>query len=157
MRGKAAPKRRIAPDPKFSQLDVAKFINYIMKRGKKVTAQKVVYQAFEIIKEKINKDPLMVFRDAVKKVGPTVEVRGRRIGGANYQIPFPVRDERRFNLASRWMIEAARKAKGGSMSKKISQVIMDSARGEGAAVKKREDVHRMAEANKAFAHFARYV
>lgn len=157
MRGKSVAKRKIAPDPKYNQIDVAKFINYIMRRGKKIAACKVVYGAFEIVKEKTSKDPLVIFREAFRKVGPTVEVRGRRIGGANYQIPFPVREERRINLASRWMIEAAKKAKGGAMAKKLAQIFMDSARGEGTAIKKREDVHRMAEANKAFAHFARYV
>ena len=156
MRGKKAPKRKINPDPKYNRTDIAKFINYIMKCGKKTVAQKIVYGAFEIIKAKAGKDPLQIFDQAMKKVGPTVEVRGKRVGGANYQVPFPVRDERRLTLATRWILDAARKLKGKPMAEKLASVLMDSAKGEGPAVKKREDVHRMAEANKAFAHFARF-
>ncbi len=156
MRGKSAPKRAINPEQKYSRTDVAKFINYIMRRGKKTVAQKIVYGAFEIIKEKTKKDGLQVFQQAIKKVGPTVEIRGRRVGGANYQIPFPVRDQRRFTIACRWMIDAAKNIKGKPMAEKLAEVLMQSANGEGPAVKKKQDTHKMAEANKAFAHFARF-
>lgn len=156
MRGKPAPKRKINPDPKFNRPDIAKFINYVMQRGKKTVAQKIVYGAFDIIKEKTGKDPLQTFDQAMKKIGPSVEVRGKRVGGANYQVPFPVRDDRRLTLATRWILDAARKIKGKPMAEKLASVLIDSAKGEGPAVKKKEDVHRMAEANKAFAHFARF-
>jgi small subunit ribosomal protein S7 len=156
MRGKSAPKRALNPDPKYKRTDVAKFINYVMSRGKKTIAQKVVYGAFDIIKEKTKKDGLQIFQQAIKQVGPTVEIRGRRIGGANYQIPFPVKEGRRFTLACRWIIAAAKNVKGKPMAEKLAQVIMDSAKGEGPAVKKKQDTHKMAEANRAFAHFARF-
>jgi len=155
MRGKPVPKRKIQGDSKFNDVDIAKFINYIMRRGKKAVAQKIVYQCFDLIKEKAKQDPRHVFNKALKQVGPLLEIRGRRIGGANYQIPFQVRGERRFTLASRWLIGAAKARKGQSMAEKLAAEILDAARGEGVAVKKRADVHRMAEANKAFAHFAR--
>lgn len=156
MRGKQAPKRKILPDPKYSRIDIAKFINYIMIGGKKTIAQNVVYDAFDIIAEKTKKDPVAVFEDAFRKVGPSLEVRGRRVGGANYQVPFPVREERRFTLASRWIIEAAKKMKGKPMAVKLAEILMQSVNNEGPAIKKKEDVHRMAESNKAFAHFARF-
>ncbi len=156
MRGKQAPKRKIIPDPKYNSLNIAKFTNYIMEKGKKTTAQKIVYSCFDIILEKTKKDGSQIFEQAIKKVGPTVEIRGRRIGGANYQIPYPVRDERRFTLACRWIIEVAKKAKGKPMAEKLASILMQSANNEGPAIKKREDTHRMAEANKAFAHFARF-
>jgi len=155
MRGKPAPKRKIEGDAKYSDTDVAKFINYIMESGKKSTAQGVVYDAFEIIKEKTKQDPRHVFNKALKKVCPLLEVRGRRIGGANYQIPFQVRGERRFNLGCRWIIEAARDRKGKPMREKLADEILAAANGEGAAMRKREMMHKMAESNKAFAHFAR--
>ncbi|MFH1456676.1 MAG: 30S ribosomal protein S7 [Patescibacteria group bacterium] len=157
MRGKQAPKRKINPDPKYNRVDIAKFINYILKGGKKTVAQSILYNAFDIITEKSKKDPLQIFDQAFKKVGPSLEVRGRRVGGANYQIPFPVREERRFTLASRWIIEAAKKIKGRPMAEKLAEIILQSANGEGQAIKKKEDAHRMAEANKAFAHFARFM
>ena len=155
MRGKPAPKRKIQTDLKYNDLEIAKLINYIMRRGKKTVAQKIVYHCFDLIKEKTKQDPRHVFNKALKQVSPLLEVRGRRIGGANYQIPFQVRGERRFALACRWLIEAANARKGQSMAKKLATEIMDASRGEGTAVKKRADVHRMAEANRAFAHFAR--
>ncbi len=155
MRGKQAPKRDIVPDARYNDADVAKFINYIMQRGKKTIAQKVVYGCFDIIKEKTKQDPRHVFNRGLKQITPLLEVRGRRIGGANYQIPYQVRTERRFALACRWLIEAAKARKGHSMAEKLAGEILDAAKGEGAAVKKRADVHRMAESNKAFAHFAR--
>jgi len=155
MRGKPAPKRIINPDAKYSNTEVAKFINYIMERGKKSVAQKIVYQCFDVVKEKTKQDPTHVFNKAIKQVSPVLEVRGRRVGGANYQIPYQVRPVRRFALASRWIIDAAKARKGKSMAEKLAFEFMDAAKGEGAAIKKRTDVHRMAEANKAFAHFAR--
>jgi len=155
MRGKPAPKRKIEPDIKYNDTDVAKFINYIMKRGKRSVAQKVVYGSFDIIKEETKQDPRHVFHKALKRVSPLVEVRGKRVGGANYQVPFQVRGERRFALGCRWLINAAKARKGRAMPDKLAREILDAVNGEGAAVKKRDDVHRMAEANKAFAHFAR--
>ncbi len=155
MRGKPAPKRKIEGDAKYSDVDIAKFINYIMKGGKKATAQKVVYDSFEIIRDKTKQDPRHVFNKALKRVSPLLEVRGRRIGGANYQIPYQVRGERRFNLGCRWVIDAAREKKGKAMAEKLADEILAAANGEGAAMRKRETMHKMAESNKAFAHFAR--
>lgn len=155
MRGKPVSKRKIQPDVKYGDQEIAKFINYIMKRGKKTVARKIVYDCFEIIKEISKQDPRHVFNKALKQVSPLLEIRGRRIGGANYQIPFQVRGDRRFNLGCRWIINSARARKGKSMAEKLSVEILDAAKGEGAAIKKRAEVHRMAEANKAFAHFAR--
>ncbi len=155
MRGKPAPKRHIAPDPRFNDPEVAKFINYIMSRGKKAVAQKVVYACFDIVKEKTAQDPLAIFNKALKTVAPMLEVRSRRVGGANYQIPYQVRGERKFMLACRWMIEAARARKGKPMAEKLAMEIIETSNGDSASVKKKLDVQRMAEANKAFAHFAR--
>lgn len=155
MRGKKAPKRKILPDQKYNNLQVAKFINYIMQRGKKSVAQQIVYDAFDIIKEKTQKEPADIFESAIKNVGPTLEVRGRRIGGANYQIPTQVRSERRFILASRWIIEAAKSRKGKAMRFKLAQELMDASNKEGSAMKKKENVLKMAESNRAFAHLAR--
>lgn len=155
MRGKSAVKREIAPDPKFQNVQVAKFVNYVMQRGKKATAQGIVYGAFNIIADKTKKEPLEVFDLAIKNVAPTLEVKGRRIGGANYQIPIQVKTERRFLLACRWIIEASRERKGKPMMEKLAQELMDAAKKEGNAMKKRETVQKMAEANRAFAHFAR--
>ncbi len=155
MRGKRAPKREISPDPKFNDFVVAKFINAIMKNGKKSVAQKIFYTAFEIIKEKTKKDPLEVFEEAMRNVGPTVETRSRRVGGANYQVPLPVRPERRLALSFRWLLEAARKVKGMPMAEKLANELMAASQNQGEAIKKKLDVQRMAEANKAFAHFAR--
>lgn len=156
MRGKPAPKRKIEGDLKFNDIDVAKFVNYIMRRGKKNAAERIVYNAFEIIKEKTKQDPRHIFHKALKRVSPLLEVRGRRVGGANYQVPIQVRGERRFNLGCRWIIGAAKARKGKPMHEKLAAEIIDAMNGEGAAIKKREDVHRMAEANKAFAHFGRF-
>lgn len=155
MRGHSAPKRKIEGDIKYNDPDIAKFINYIMRNGKKTIAEKIVYGAFEIIKEANKQDPRHIFNKAIKRVAPLLEVRGKRVGGANYQVPFQVRGERRFNLACRWLIAATKARKGKSTSEKLAEEIMAAGRGEGAAVKKRDDVHRMAEANKAFAHFSR--
>jgi small subunit ribosomal protein S7 len=155
MRGKPAPKRKIEGDSKFSDINVAKFINYIMKHGKKTVAEKIVYEAFDLIKKETKQDPRHVFNKAIKRVAPLVEVRGKRVGGANYQVPFQVRGERRFNLACRWIMAATAEKKGKPMHQKLAFEILDASKGEGAAVKKREMVHKMAEANKAFAHFSR--
>ncbi|MBU0732361.1 30S ribosomal protein S7 [Patescibacteria group bacterium] len=154
MRGKQAPKRRILPDPEYNSTSIAKFINYIMQDGKKSTAQQIVYDAFDIIEKKTKKPPLDTFDKAMKNVSPVLEIKARRIGGANYQVPIEVRGERRFNLASRWLITAAKKRKGKPMSEKLALELMDAAEEQGEAMKKREDVHKMAEANRAFAHFA---
>jgi small subunit ribosomal protein S7 len=155
MRGKQAPKREIAPDPKFQSVQVAKFVNYIMYGGKKSTAQGILYGAFDIIAERTKKEPMETFELAIKNVAPTLEVKGRRIGGANYQIPIQVKAERRYLLACRWLIEAARERKGKPMMEKLAQELLDASKKEGNAMKKREAVQKMAEANRAFAHFAR--
>ncbi len=156
MRGKRAPIRKILPDVKFKSLELHRFINQVMKSGKKTIAQKIVYGAFDIIKEKTKKEPLKVFEEAVKKVSPQMEVRTRRVGGANYQIPFPVRGDRQNTLAYRWLISAAKDRKGKPMQEKLAEEILAAANGEGSAIKKRDDVHKMAESNKAFAHFAKF-
>lgn len=155
MRGKQAPRRTIDPDPKFSSLNLAKFINCTMSNGKKSVAQGVVYDALAIVSEKMKSDPLEIFETAIRNVSPAMEVKSRRVGGANYQIPLPVRGERRLALAIRWILGATRSRKGRSMAEKLSTELMDAAKNEGAAVKKKMDVQRMADANRAFAHFAR--
>jgi len=155
MRRKRAVKKIISPDPKYDNNLVAKFINHIMKDGKKSVAQKILYTAFDIIKEKTKKEPLEVFDLAIKNTSPVVEVKSRRIGGAHYQVPREVRGERKVTLAMRWIIEAAKKKKGKPMSQKLAEELINASKNEGEAVKKRQDVHRIADANKAFAHFAR--
>src|SRR3989338_1116887 len=155
MRGKQAPKRKINADPMYSSLNVAKLINYVMYSGKKSTAQKIVYGAFEIIKEKTKKDPLEVFETALRNISPTLEVKSRRVGGANYQIPIQVRAERRTQLAYRWLLVAARGKKGQPMKEKLASELIAASDNTGEAVKKKADVQRMAEANRAFAPFAR--
>lgn len=154
MRGKQSPKRGINPDLKYNSIIIAKFINHVMRRGKKSTAERVVYNSFDLIKKKIKRDPREVFSQAIKNASPVVEVRVRRIGGANYQIPVEVKGERRTTLAMRWIIDAAKNRKGKPMREKLAQELIDAANQQGAAIKKKEDVHRMAEANRAFAHFA---
>ncbi len=158
MRGKQAPKRTIEPDPKYNSLLVAKLINTMMRRGKKNTAQKVVYSAFALIatKEEDGKklNPVDVLNKAMKNVAPSIETRSRRVGGANYQIPQPVRPERRQTLAFRWIMAAANKKKGLGMASKLAHELTVAALGEGDAVKKKQDVQKMAESNRAFAHFA---
>lgn len=156
MRGKQAPKRTITPDPKFGNTQVARLINYVMESGKKSTAQRIVYKALEIVEEKAKRKAMEVFDDAMKNITPQVEVRSQRVGGANYQVPMPVRPERREALAFRWLIGAARGKKGRAMQEKLAEELVAAAAGEGDAVKKKADVHRMAEANRAFAHFARF-
>ena len=154
MRGKPAPKRIIAPDPKFSSVAIAKLINYVMERGKKSTAQAVIYNCFAIISEKTKQNPMDVFDKAMKNVTPILEVRSRRVGGANYQVPVEVRGDRKLTLAYRWLLIAARDRKGKPMAEKLADELIAASKNEGTAIKKREDVHRMAEANRAFAHFA---
>jgi small subunit ribosomal protein S7 len=154
MRGKKAPKRDIKPDPKFQRVDIAKLINYVMSDGKKTTAQRVVYDAFEYISKKTKQDALEVYDAAIRNVSPSLEVKGKRIGGANYQVPIVVAGDRKFTLAYRWILEAARGRKGAAMSKRFGDELIAASNNEGAAMKKREDVQRMAESNKAFAHFA---
>lgn len=155
MRGKT-PKREIAPDPRYGNVTIAKFINYVMRRGKKSTAMRVVYAGFDEVGRVAKRDPREVFEAALRNVTPEVEVRSRRVGGANYQIPTPVSPERRQALAFRWLLAAARLRKGQPMWQKLASELADASSGQGAAVKKREDVYRMAEANRAFAHFARF-
>ena len=149
----AAEKREILPDPKFKDLVVAKFTNSLMLVGKKSTAEKIVYGAFEILEKKAGDDPLNVFHKAIDNVKPTVEVRSRRVGGATYQVPVEVRSARRQALAIRWIVELARKRSENTMTERLSAELLDAADNRGAAVKKREDTHRMAEANKAFSHY----
>jgi small subunit ribosomal protein S7 len=154
MRGKQAPKRIIAADAKLNSLAVAKFINFVMERGKKTVAQKIVYSALDIVKEKTGKEPLEAFDLAIRNVAPTVEVKAKRVGGSNYQVPMEVRGDRRQGLAFRWILAAARGKKGKPMAEKLATEFMAAMNNEGDAVKKKLDVHRMAEANRAFAHFA---
>lgn len=144
----------VAPDLKYGSTKVSKFVNYVMVGGKKNTAMNIVYGAFDIIKEKTNQEPLEVFEAALRNAGPLTEVRSRRIGGANYQVPREVREERRFMLAFRWIIDAANAKRGAAMEKKLADELIAAANNEGTAVKKKDDTHKMAEANKAFAHFA---
>jgi len=155
MRRKTNTKRELAPDVKYESEKIAKFTNYIMFSGKKATARKVMYDTLDLIKEKTKtENPIEVFEAALKNTAPNVEVRSRRVGGSNYQVPVEVRPERRQALSMKWIITAARAKKGTEMHKKLADEIIASSKGEGEAVKKRENVHKMAEANKAFAHFA---
>ncbi len=155
MRGKQAPKRELTPDPKYGNVYVAKLINTIMYDGKKSVAQKVVYDALDLIGEKTKENPLDVFDRALKNVMPSLEVKSRRVGGANYQVPISVRGERRYVLAYRWIIAATRAKKGRPMAQKLADELVAAGNNEGDAVKKKLDVQRMAEANRAVAHFAR--
>ncbi len=152
-RRRAAEKREILPDPKFKDLVVAKFTNSLMLDGKKSSAEKIIYGAFDIIEKKAGGDPLKVFHEAIENVKPTVEVRSRRVGGATYQVPVEVRTTRRQALAIRWIVDLARKRSENTMMERLSAELLDAANNRGAAVKKREDTHRMAEANKAFSHY----
>lgn len=154
MRRKITNKRQLKPDFQYNSVKVEKLINYVMERGKKNAARKIVYGAFDIIKEETKLDPVEVYEEALKNVGPLTEIRSKRVGGANYQVPHEVRPERRLALSLRWMIEAAKSKKGKPMAIKLSQELISASKNEGDAVKKREMVHRMAEANRAFAHFA---
>ncbi|MDS4012850.1 MAG: 30S ribosomal protein S7 [Candidatus Accumulibacter sp.] len=152
-RRREVPKRDILPDPKFGSVDVSKFVNTIMKSGKKSVAERIVYGAFDQIVSKSGKDPLEVFGLALGNIKPLVEVKSRRVGGANYQVPVEVRPSRRMALAMRWLRESARKRSEKSMGQRLAAEMLDASESRGGAVKKRDEVHRMAEANKAFAHF----
>lgn len=152
-RKKVIAKREIIPDPKFHDIVVSKFINALMKGGKKSVAEGILYGSFDIITDKLKEDPLKVFKKAIDNVKPHVEVKSRRVGGANYQVPVEVRPSRRQSLSSRWIIEFARKRTEKSMRERLAGEFMDAFQMRGGAIKRREDVHRMAEANKAFSHF----
>jgi len=153
MRKRRAEKRYIKPDPKYNDLLVAKFINYIMWDGKKTTSRKIVYDSFDLLEERTKKPALEVFKKAISNVQPYVEVRSRRVGGATYQVPMEVRPERRIALAFRWIRNYSRERKDKTMTLKLAAELLAASNGEGSSVKKKDDVHRMAEANKAFAHF----
>ena len=155
MRRKVTNRNIVTEEHKYNSVKVAKFINYVMERGQKETARGIVYDAFESIKEKAKvDDPMEIFDTALKNTGPLMEVRSRRVGGANYQIPREVRPERRNFLSMKWIVEAARNKKGKPMAVKLAEEIINASKNEGEAVKKRENTHKMAESNKAFAHFA---
>ena len=149
----SAEKREVIPDPKFGDIVVTKFMNSIMYEGKKSTAERIVYGAFDIIETKTKSEPLGIFKSALENVAPAIEVRSRRVGGATYQVPVEVRTERRQALAIRWLITAARGRNDKTMVERLSAELMDAANNRGNAVKKREDTHRMAEANRAFSHY----
>lgn len=153
MRRKHKIKRQIIPDPKYQNILIAKFINHLMRRGKKSVSQRVVYDTFEVLRKQ-KKEPLEIFDQAIKNVSPLLEVKSRRIGGANYQVPREVKGERRITLAMRWIIEAARSRKGKPMAEKLAQELIEASQNTGAAIKKKIDTQRMAEANRSFAHFA---
>jgi len=152
-RRREVPKREILPDPKFGSVDLAKFMNVVMLDGKKAVAERIVYGALSQIEAKTGKAPIEVFDTAINNIKPVVEVKSRRVGGANYQVPVEVRPVRRMALAMRWLREAAKKRGEKSMDQRLAGELMDAAEGRGAAMKKREDTHKMAEANKAFSHF----
>ena len=152
-RRREVPKREILPDPKFNNSDVAKFMNVLMTRGKKSIAEQIVYGAFDLTKTKSGRDPVEIFSQAIQNVKPIVEVKSRRVGGANYQVPVEVRPVRRLALSMRWIREAAQKRGEKSMMARLAGELQEAAEGRGGAMKKREEVHRMAEANKAFSHY----
>ncbi|MBV9102130.1 MAG: 30S ribosomal protein S7 [Candidatus Eremiobacteraeota bacterium] len=149
----AVPKRQILPDPRFNSKVLARFINKIMLAGKKSVAERITYDALTMVQEKMGRDPMDVFSQALGNAMPLVEVRPRRVGGATYQVPMEVRPDRRQAMAMRWLIQFARKRPGHSMEEKLANELMDAANNVGATIKKREDTHKMAEANKAFAHY----
>ena len=152
-RKRKAPKRVFYPDPKYGSLILAKFINFVMYDGRKAAAEKIIYSTLDKIKEKTKEDPIKVFNDAIGNIRPNLEVRSRRVGGATYQVPVEVRTKRSQTLALRWLLEATRKRKNKTMSEKLFNEIVDASKNRGSAIKKREDTHKMAESNKAFAHF----
>ena len=153
MRRRAAEKREVLPDPKFGDPVVAKFVNSLMYDGKKSVAERTLYAAFDRMKARTGKDPVGLFRDALENVKPALEVRSRRVGGATYQVPVEVRPERRQALAIRWIIQIAQKRSEKTMTERLAGELLDAANGRGAAFKKREDTHKMADANKAFSHY----
>ena len=152
-RRREVPKREILPDPKFGNVDVAKFVNVLMLSGKKSVAERIIYGAFDIIADKTGKEPLEVFAQAVNNCKPIVEVKSRRVGGANYQVPVEVRPERRQTLGLRWLTKYTRLRGERTMADRLAKELIDASNNTGASVKKKEDTHKMAEANKAFAHF----
>ena len=152
-RKKVIQKREVIPDPKFHDIVITKFVNALMISGKKSVAERILYGSLDVIQTKLNEDPLKVFKKAIENVKPHVEVKSRRVGGANYQVPVEVRPSRRQSLSSRWIIEFARKRTEKSMEERLAGEMMDAYQMRGGAIKRREDVHRMAEANKAFSHF----
>ena len=153
MRRNRAEKRDVTPDVRYNSALVSEFINRVMERGKKSVATSLVYDAFDLIKERMNEDPLEVFEQAVRNASPVLEVKPRRVGGATYQVPVEVAPERRTSLALRWMLQAARGRGGRSMADQLASELMDAANNQGSAVRKKEEAHRMAEANRAFAHY----
>jgi len=152
-RRRVVAKREILPDPKFNDRQVAKFINKIMWEGKKSIAESIIYNSFDIIEKKIKSDPLKLFRSALENVKPIIETKSRRVGGSTYQVPVEVRPGRRVNLAMKWLISFARARKENSMEERVAAELLDASNNRGSSVKKREDTHKMAEANKAFAHY----
>lgn len=152
-RRRVAAKRNILPDPKYGNKTLAKFVNHVMESGKKSLSERIVYGALDRIQERTNGNPVEVFETALEQVAPSVEVKSRRVGGATYQVPVEVRASRRTALAMRWLVDSARKRGEKSMAMRLAGELMDASEGRGSAVKKREDTHRMAEANKAFAHY----
>jgi small subunit ribosomal protein S7 len=152
-RRRVAAKREILPDPKFGNVTLAKFMNHVMVGGKKSLAERIIYGALDLIEERMKRDPVDVFEEALANVAPMVEVKSRRVGGATYQVPVEVRTSRQQALAMRWLVDYARKRGEKSMPQRLAGELIDACQGRGAAVKKREDVHRMAEANKAFSHY----
>ena len=153
MRRRRPESRNILPDPVFKDIQVAKFVNYIMNDGKKGVAESIFYGSLEIIRKQTKTDGLKIFEKAIENASPAVEVKSRRVGGATYQVPIEVAKKRRFYLASQWIINAANSRKGKSMSNRLAVELISAANGDGGAIKKKDDTHRMAEANKAFAHF----
>ena len=153
MRRRSPERRQILPDPVYNDKMVAKFVNYIMTRGKKGVAEKIFYGAMDLIKQRTKTDGMVIFEKAIENSSPAVEVKSRRIGGATYQVPIEVPKSRRFYLASQWIINAPASRSGKPMSEKLASELISAANGEGGAIKKKDDTHRMAEANKAFAHF----
>ncbi|MGK2914664.1 MAG: 30S ribosomal protein S7 [Porticoccaceae bacterium] len=152
-RRRVVAKREILPDPKFGNVTLAKFMNHVMESGKKSVAERIVYGALGLVQDRLKKDPVGTFEEALEHIAPMVEVKSRRVGGATYQVPVEVRPSRRTALAMRWLVDYARGRGEKSMAQRLAGEIMDAAQGKGGAVKKREDVHRMAEANKAFSHY----
>jgi small subunit ribosomal protein S7 len=152
-RRRVVAKRKILGDPKYGDILITRFMNVVMRQGKKAVAENIVYGAFDTILDRTREDPVLVFRRAVDNTKPSVEVKSRRVGGSTYQVPVEVRNERQVALALRWIIENARKRAGKSMGEKLANELMEASHNRGGAIKKKEDVHRMAEANKAFAHY----
>lgn len=152
-RRKAAAKREVLPDPKFNDISVTRFVATLMYDGKKAVAEKILYDSFDLINDRMGRDPIEVFRKAIDNVKPAVEVKSRRVGGSNYQVPVEVRPERRASLAMRWIVQNARARNEKTMTEKLANEFIDAFNSRGGAVKKKEDTHRMADANKAFAHY----